>query len=185
MAAMHGGYKTVSRPYNGGAFFRVEETVTRHGDQEFVRHVVRHPGGVAVVALSGRSAVCVEQYRPAVQRILLEVPAGRPKPGEDPEQTGRRELLEETGCEPTEMVHLTRFYNAPCFCDGVSEVFVTRVRFANEASLPAEDLPTHVRLIDLDDVEYLIRQGAIVDAKTIIALLLARSWCLQASGEST
>ena len=122
--------ETISRPYSGPAFFRVEETITRHDDQTYIRHVVRHPGGVAVVAMLGKQAICVEQYRPAIRQVVLEVPAGRPRAGEAPVDTGRRELIEETGYTPVSMIFLARFYNAPCFCDGATEVFLADVASA-------------------------------------------------------
>lgn len=167
-------YETFSRPYSGGAFFEVEETITHYDSRAYVRHVVRHPGGVAVVAMLGQHAICIEQYRPAVEKMVLEVPAGRPKADETPVDTGTRELIEETGYRPTSMTFIARFYNAPCFCDGATEVFLADVSSQESHRPPAEDLPTHLRFIDLNDVESLMAAGELTDAKTIIALLIAR-----------
>ncbi|MFE0531885.1 NUDIX hydrolase [Micromonospora parva] len=170
-------YRTSSRPYHGPAFFSVEETCTvSEGDgRRFVRHVVRHPGGSAVVALIGRSALCVQQYRPAIEQVTLELPAGRPDGAESAIETARRELREETGLRAVRLAPLTQFFNAPCFCDGLTEVFVTD-DFEQGGTEPGQDFPTNVRLVGLDDVESLVRVGSLVDAKTILGLLLARSW---------
>lgn len=170
------GYQTVVKPYTGGAPFRVEETVTVFEGREYVRHVVRHSGGVGVVALLGSNVVCVEQYRPAVERVTLEIPAGRPELGETVQQAGRRELLEETGLEPIWLAPLTRFYNAPCFCDGASEVLIASVRPAERERPLNDDLPLRVRLIDLAEIEDLMLSETLLDATSIIALLMARAW---------
>jgi ADP-ribose pyrophosphatase len=83
-------------------------------------------------------------------------------------------LIEETGYTPVSMIFLARFYNAPCFCDGATEVFLADVTSRSDHTLPAEDLPTRIQLVDLSDIESLIASGTLVDAKTIIALLMAR-----------
>src|SRR3954452_19689118 len=95
-------YSTSDRAIASPAFFGVVEAVTMYRGQEYVSHVVRHPGGVGVVPLLGNDVVCIEQYRPAIGRITLEIPAGRPMEDESPSETGIRELLEETGLRATQ-----------------------------------------------------------------------------------
>ncbi len=176
-------FQTASRPYNGGAFFSIEETVTwSNADQrQFVRHVVRHPGGAAIVALVGQAAVCVKQYRPAIERLTIELPAGRPEGQEPSVETAMRELREETGLLATQLVPLTQFYNAPCFCDGLTELFVA-TEFEEGSAEFGADFPTHVTLVELGRVEELVTDGLLVDAKTIIGLMIARSWLNHRSG---
>lgn len=66
--------------------------------REAVRDVVRHCGAVAVVALTDDGRIClVRQYRTAIDRVTVEIPAGKLDPGEDPLDCAHRELLEETG----------------------------------------------------------------------------------------
>jgi ADP-ribose pyrophosphatase len=85
---------------------------------EAIREVVRHPGAVVVVALDGeRRVLLVSQYRYAVGRILLELPAGTLAPGEQPAACARRELAEETATAARRWTTLARFYSAPGFCD--------------------------------------------------------------------
>ena len=82
------------------------------------REVVRHPGAVAVVAVTpDQRLVMVRQYRYAAGRFLLEIPAGTLEPGEDPEDTARRELREETGYSAKNLRPLGSFFSAPGFCD--------------------------------------------------------------------
>ena len=62
------------------------------------REIVNHPGAVAIIAITAdKKMVLVEQYRKALERSIIEIPAGKLEPGEAPEVTARRELEEETG----------------------------------------------------------------------------------------
>ena len=84
--------------------------------ETFTRDIVRSPGAVAVVPLirepdGSHSVVLLRQYRAAFAREIVEVPAGmRDVDGEDPEQTARRELIEETGYDAGSLRLLHRFY---------------------------------------------------------------------------
>ena len=88
------------------------------------REVVRHPGAVAIVAVTPeRKLVLVRQYRYAAGRFLLEIPAGTLEPGENPEDAARRELREETGYSAESLRSLGAFFSAPGFCDEVIHLF--------------------------------------------------------------
>ncbi|WP_446044665.1 NUDIX hydrolase [Streptomyces olivaceus] len=164
-------YRTVSTPHHGPAFFTVEETRTTHPStpDERVHHVVRHPGGAAIVALDGQDVLCVRQYRPAVDDVLLELPAGRCEPGEAPADTAARELREETGYAAGTITPLLNIFNAPCFCDGISHLFLATdlqpVLWGGEAEMQVYRLP-------LGDAPAWVADGRITDAKSIIGLLL-------------
>lgn len=163
-------YQTVSTPHQGPAFFSIEETRTTHPEVrgERVHHVVRHPGGSAVVALDGQDVLFVQQYRPAVDDVLLELPAGRSEPGETPVETAARELREETGYTAGRITFLFDFFNAPCFCDGVTHLFL-----ATHLSRPEGDCEPEMRVrrLPLSDLPAWLSDGRITDAKTVIGLL--------------
>jgi ADP-ribose pyrophosphatase len=148
------------------------------GGQEFVRDVVHHPGAVSVVPVvdEGATAILVRQYRAAIDRDLLEIPAGkRDVPDEPPEVTARRELEEEVGMRAGRLERLAEFYNSPGFCDEHSFVFLALDLEACSNSLQGvEEQHMTVERIALDDVPSLIAAGEIVDAKSIIGLMLAR-----------
>lgn len=142
----------------------------------FERDVVHHPGAVVVVPLvdDGR-ALLVRQYRAAIDRVLLELPAGkRDVDGEPTEVTAARELAEEVGRRAGRLDLLARFYNSPGFCDELSWLYLARdlAEVAHdrqgfeEAAMTLEEVP-------LAAVPELIRSGDLVDAKTIIGLALA------------
>lgn len=144
--------------------------------EEFTREVVRHPGAVSVVPLTDDGdVVLVRQYRAALDRFLLEIPAGkRDVAGEPPEETARRELAEEVGLVADELVPLAVFHNSVGFSDEESHVFLGTGLRGTDKDLQGieEEHMTEVR-IPLADVPGRIAAGDISDAKTVIGLLLA------------
>lgn len=146
--------------------------------EHFVRDIVRSPGSVGVLPLidmpAGPEVVLVEQYRPAYDREVIEIPAGmRDIPGEAPETTGRRELIEEAGLRAGSMTHLTDCLPSPGMTDAVCSLFL-----ATDCTPVEQDLQgveeRYLRLLRLPLREALsmVTAGQIVDAKSIIALLL-------------
>jgi 8-oxo-dGTP pyrophosphatase MutT (NUDIX family) len=142
----------------------------------FERDVIRHPGAVTVVPLTDDDHVLlVRQYRAAVDAEMLEIPAGkRDVPGEATEVTAARELEEEVGRKAGRIELLGRFYNSPGFCDELSWSYLARdlSEVGNDLQGVEEQYLT-VESVALDDVDAMIADGAIVDAKTIIGLTLA------------
>ena len=145
---------------------------------EFEREVVHHPGAVSVVPVvdDGAGVLLVRQYRAAVDRELLEIPAGkRDVDGEDPEVTARRELEEEVGVAAGRVERLAEFYNSPGFSDEHSIVYLALDLEPREISAQGvEEQHMAIERVPLDDVPALVASGEILDAKTIIGLCLAR-----------
>ena len=143
----------------------------------FRRDIVHHPGAVSVVAVhdDGR-AVLVRQYRAPLGTELLEVPAGkRDVEGEPPEVTAGRELAEEVGLAAEHIELLAEFYNSPGFCDEHSYSYLaTGLTDCGTAPVGPEEEVMEIVRIPLDDVPGLIAAGELIDAKSIIGLLLAR-----------
>jgi ADP-ribose pyrophosphatase len=144
----------------------------------FEREVVHHPGAVSVVPVvdEGTAVLLVRQYRAAIERDLLEIPAGkRDVAGEAPELTARRELEEEVGMRAGRLEKLAEFYNSPGFCDEHSFVYMALdLEPCPSAAQSEEEQHMTVERILLDDVPGLIAKGELVDAKSIIGLCLAR-----------
>lgn len=144
--------------------------------EEFERDVVHHPGAVSVVPLlDERTAVLVRQYRAAIDRDLLEIPAGkRDVEGEAPELTAHRELAEEIGMRAGRLERLAEFYNSPGFCDEHSFVFLARdLEPCGNSLQGVEEQHMTVEHVALADVPQLIASGELVDAKSIVGLTLA------------
>jgi ADP-ribose pyrophosphatase len=164
--------------HRGNLVTVAEATVEAPDGTRYTREVVHHPGAVSIVPVIGHPAevVLVRQYRAAVDRVLLEVPAGkRDVAGEPPEVTARRELLEEVGMRAGRLEKLAEFYNSPGFSDEHSWIYLALDLEVGATDLQGiEEQHMTVERVALEDVPELVRTGAIVDAKTIIGLTLAR-----------
>ncbi len=170
--------------YRGSLISVAEATFEGPGGHRFERDVVHHPGAVSVVPViddsdgdgRGLTVVLVRQYRAAIDRELLEIPAGkRDVDGEDVEVTAQRELEEEIGMRAGRLELLCEFFNTPGFCD--EHAFVFLARDLSPATASAQGLEEEHMTIEhhpLADVPRLIRERELVDAKSIIGLSLAR-----------
>jgi len=146
--------------------------------------VIRHPGAAAVVPFASdpRGAdptiLLIQQYRYATNGSLIEIPAGRLNPGEDPRVCAQRELLEEVGVKAGRLERLTTIWTTPGFTDERIHLFwaadLTAGKHAREPDEFIEVKPT-----PLSEVLKLIRSGAISDAKTIVALLFVAGFVLE------
>ena len=143
----------------------------------FERDVVHHPGAVVVVpVLDDGRVLLVRQFRAAIADDLLELPAGkRDVDGEPVETTAHRELAEEVGMTSRRMELLAEFYNSPGFCDEHSFLFLARdLRECATSAQGIEEEHMTIESVDLADVPAMIADRRLVDAKSIIGLLLAR-----------
>ena len=134
------------------------------------RDIVRHPGAVAIVPfLPDGKIVLVRQYRYAVGKPLLEIPAGTLEEGEDPVECAMRELKEETGYEASELKALLSCYMAPGYSDEIIHFYEARGLREGDMS-PEEDESIEVEISELGEILRLIEENVIEDAKTIIGI---------------
>ena len=161
------------RLFDGPIFAIDRDRLTESNGMEVVRDVVRHPGGAGALPLfaDGRVAL-VSQYRHPARAELLEIPAGRIEPGEDPELCARREVEQETGFRPGRIERLTGFYSTPGFCEEILHVFLATDLTPTRQQLDHDEV-LEVHFLQLEEALRMVHQGEIVDSKTIIALLLA------------
>ena len=136
-----------------------------------IRDVVRHPGAVAIVALTddGRIAL-VRQYRTALARVTVEIPAGKLEPGEDPLDCARRELTEETGLAADKMAYLTTIASSAGFADELIYLYMA-TGLAMDRSDPDADEFINVDLVEVGDLIDAVLDGRIEDAKTVVGAL--------------
>ena len=156
----------------------VAATFTGPDGDEFEREIVEHPGAVSVVPVvdEGTAVLLVRQFRAAIGKDLLEIPAGkRDVADEPPEETARRELVEEIGMRAGRLEKLAEFYNSPGFCDEHSFVFMgLDLSPCDVDRQGVEEQHMTIEKVALDDVPGMVARGELTDAKSIIGLLLAR-----------
>nr|MBA3672257.1 NUDIX hydrolase [Gemmatimonadaceae bacterium] len=114
----------------------------------------------------------LRQYRYASGGYLYEIPAGRLDEGESAGTCAHRELKEETGCTAEEMVPLTTMLTTPGFTDEVIHFFMATGLTRGEANREADEF-ADVLVMRLSEALELIRDGQIVDAKTVLGILYA------------
>jgi len=157
--------------YEGRAVkLRVDSVETPDG-RETTREIVEHDACVAVVVVDNEGGILlVRQFRKAVEKELLEIPAGGIEPGESPEEAVRRELREETGFLPKTVERMGGFYAAPGYCTEYLYLFLAADLTLNP--LHAEDTDD-IKLVPVavSDIAGLIKSGEICDAKSIAGLL--------------
>ncbi|MBP1737018.1 MAG: ADP-ribose pyrophosphatase [Oscillospiraceae bacterium] len=135
------------------------------------REVVSHPGGVAVVPLMEDGTVLmVRQYRYAFSQVLLEIPAGKLNPGEEPLPAAMRELEEEAGVVPEELIDLGAIYPSPGFCDETLYLYLAK-GLTRTFCHPDDDEFLEVEAIPLDALIGQIMRNELSDAKSVAALL--------------
>jgi ADP-ribose diphosphatase len=146
----------------------ISVTVERWGDHD--REIVEHPGAVAIVAVDRDGCVTlVRQLREPARTTLLELPAGGLEQGEQPLETARRELREETGLTGGEWRELAAFWTTPGFCRERMWLFLAEDVQPGEA---APDADEDVELVRWRVDEIPERLGEIEDAKSLAGLLL-------------
>lgn len=136
-----------------------------------VRDVVRHCGAVAIVALTENGKIAlVRQYRTALDRVTVEIPAGKMDPGEEPVDCAKRELKEETGFVAGRIAYLTTIATSGGFTDELIHLFLaTQLSF--EGAEPDEDEFLNVELVDVQELVDAVLDGKVEDAKTVIGAL--------------
>ncbi|MEE3394744.1 MAG: NUDIX hydrolase [Candidatus Onthomonas sp.] len=145
------------------------------------REVVEHPGGVTVAALTDEGELLfVRQFRYPYMQELLELPAGKLEPGEDPFEAMKREQREETGTFAETYTYLGEIYPSPGYCGEILRLWACRISGACEMDLD-EDEFLEVLKIPLEEAYQMALRGELPDAKTQIGVL--RTYALVKDGK--
>lgn len=143
---------------------------------------VDHRPCVTVVPIDDQGRIIlIRQYRYAVNRELLEIPAGSMDKGaESPEACARRELAEETGYGAENWVQLFEGYLLPGYCNEYMHFFLATGLFP--APLPPDD-DECIEVISVapDEAMAMIKRGDIIDAKTALGIYMAREYLIRHS----
>lgn len=171
--------KTIdSKEIFNGRIIRVSvDTVQLPNGEQSTREIVKHPGAVGIIPVTpDGKLVLVEQYRKALEKTIIEIPAGKIEPGEDPAICALRELEEETGYGVEKLTYLQPVVTAPGFCDEIVHLYAAENLFKLEHPKAAdEDEFVEVLEVTIEEAETLMAKGAICDAKTIIAVMWLKS----------
>lgn len=155
--------------YDGHIFrVRTGEVVLEDGTLAR-REVIEHPGGVGVIPFTGHSVLFVRQFRIAIGKTILEMPAGMREKGERPEDCGMRELIEETGYRAGQLLPAGAVYATVGYCSELVHVFL-----ALDLEQVGQNLDREERIeiveVPLDQIRAGLRAHRFEDGKTVIGL---------------
>ena len=160
------------RQWHCGIFDAERWMVTQPDGQVGERDIVLHHGGAGVCVVRDGLMCLVRQYRVALGRMTLEIPAGKIDPGEDPAVCAARELTEETGLVAERLVPIAVSCSAPGFTNERTRVFYAD-GVSQHPAAPDPDEFVSVVWVPLEEVLAAVRAGVIEDAKTVVAALFA------------
>lgn len=159
--------------YKGKIFDLIQKKVVIN-NKIYQRDIIRHPGGVGVLVTKENKILFVKQFRHAINKETLEIPAGKLEYGEDPKTCGIRELNEEAYLECEDLQLITSIVSTPGFCDELIWIYEAKNIKATTHHL-AQDEDENIDLVwlDIKDAYQMILDQKIDDAKTIIAIQYA------------
>ncbi|MFC0558218.1 NUDIX hydrolase [Halalkalibacter alkalisediminis] len=148
---------------------QIEEVELPNGKTS-TREVVKHPGAVAVIPITKvGKIVLVRQYRKALDKVIVEIPAGKLEVGEDPLDSAMRELEEETGYKTEKLEFILSFYTSPGFADEIVYLYATD-KLEKGLSQTDDDEFLDVLEVTLEEAEQMVNNQTIHDAKTAYAI---------------
>ena len=160
--------------YDGKIFQVTKDDVLCPNGQKAIREIVHHRGGVAILFKVDDKFVFERQYRYALQEEIIEMPAGKLEKGEAPLEAAKRELLEETGYRPLEMIHLGDSYPTGGYSSEVIHLYYCPKAIKEVRHLDSDE---NIELIylTLEEIEKMIADNTIKDSKTVAAIYLYKS----------
>ncbi len=159
--------------FNGVAVHLVKDEILLPNGNKGVREVVRHPGAVCVIPVTDEGEVIfVNQFRYAIGRVTIEVPAGKLEKGEDPTEAALRELSEETGITAGKIESLGAIYTSPAIIDEIIYMYIATDLKQGEQHLDEDEFVNVVKM-PLSEAVDMVMHGKIMDAKTEAIVLKA------------
>ncbi|MBI5975333.1 NUDIX hydrolase [Staphylococcus canis] len=155
--------------YSGKIIEVERHKVTLPNEKTSYREVVKHNGAVAICALTpDQKVILVKQYRKPMEKVLLEIPAGKLEPNENPEDAAKRELEEETGYKTEHLVKIGEVYGTPGFSNEKITIYFTEDLQKGTLNLDEDEFVESV-YYSIDEIKNAVHNNEIEDAKTLIA----------------
>ncbi len=159
--------------FDGVAIHLFKDEILLPNGNKGVREIIRHPGAVCVLPISENGeAIFVNQFRYAMDKVTLEVPAGKLEKGEDPTQAALRELSEETGISADNIFSIGELYTTPALIDEVIYMYIATGLTQGEQHLDEDEFVNAIK-IPLSEAVEMVMNGEIKDSKTQICILKA------------
>lgn len=168
--------KTISREvvYEGRILTLVKEEVMTVSGKPATREMIEHNGGVGLVAVTDdNKIIMVKQFRKAIERDMLEIPAGKLEKGEDPLSAAARELEEETGYTAENIEFMTKYYPSVGYIRECLYLYLCTGLSKGEAH-PDDDEAIDTYSYTMDQLLDLIGEGRLEDGKSMAALMAAK-----------
>lgn len=156
--------------YNGNYLDLINVDVKLPNGNFSNRDIIKHPGACAIIPfLNDNEIILLEQFRKPLDKTILEIPAGKLDKNEEPLSCAHRELEEETGYKAKNMIYLGSIATAPGFCDEIIHLYKASNLYKGTKSCD-EDEFTDIKIFTLDKIKNMIKNGDIIDTKTISIL---------------
>ena len=165
--------------YKGRVINITKDEVVCPNGQTSLREIVHHRGGVAILFKVDDKFIFEKQYRYAMNEEIIEMPAGKLEEGEIPLEAAKRELLEETGYRPLEMIHLGDSYPTPGYSTEVIHLYYCPKAVKEERHLDNDECIDLIYLT-LEEIEEMIMEGKIKDSKSVASIFLYKKKILKA-----
>ena len=153
--------------FRGRRLWIEKRTIRLPNGSEREKIIVHPSNAVAILPINGDRFKLLKQYRYAIDQYIFEAPAGTMEPGEDPLETARRELIEETGFVAKTIMQKGFIFTTPGYTD--EKIFLFEASDLSPSQEYGKDEDEIIEVVDiaLSDLPGMIRNGTIVDAKTI------------------
>ena len=166
--------------FNGRVFNLRQDQLRLQNGRQVTMDIIEHSGAVTMLPVDGEGMIWfIRQYRHAAGREMLELPAGMVEPGEPLQDAAAREIREEIGMRAGELIHLGGIFLAPGYSTEYLHIYLAR-QLEPAPLQPDEDEWITVERIPIAEAYRMAESGALMDAKSMAALMLARPWLLTA-----
>ena len=166
----------VEKTYNAHVFDVAKIYCELPNGKQRYYDLVQHGPAVVIVPVTDEGEILfVKQYRLGAQKELLELPAGMINEGENPDPAAERELQEETGYESLNMIKLGGFYASAGYCSEYLNIYLAREMKWNPLPQDDDEFISNIKMT-VEEAYSAVENGAIEDAKTIAALMMAERY---------